>query len=165
MSASRAFDLALWVPSTPSNPGDGVLVAAVGPPFASGFAPLVQGVKPGITVGASMPAANAANQILLSGAGPGFAWGLVSNPAAAAQVPPPTAQNQLVLSDASNMWQTSSISAVLTLGGAITASVGGVFANSANISFTPSGALATRIDGGDPSLSRLDNFTLDQGTF
>ena len=164
MSATRAFDLALWVP-TPANVGDGVVVNALGPPFMSAFAPLVQGVKPGITIGNSMPAANAQNQILISGPGPGFAWALGTNPAAAAAVPPSTAPNQLIMSDGSLTWQDTTIGVVLGLGGAVTISQGGTFVAAANLVFTPAAALATRIDGGDPALSRIDNFTLDSGQF
>ena len=164
MSATRAFDLALWVP-TPANVGDGVVVNALGPPFTSAFAPLVQGSKPGVVVGNSMPAANAQNQILISGAGPSFAWALGVNPAAAASVPPSTAQYQLIMADATPSWQTTSIAVVLGLGGAVTVSQGGTFVAAANLAFTPAAALATRIDGGDPALSRIDNFTLDSGQF
>ena len=164
MTATRAFDLALWVP-TPANVGDGVVVNALGPPFTSTFAPLVQGTKPGITIGNSMPAATAQNQILLSGPGPSFAWSLVLNPAAAASVPPATAQYQMLMSDAALTWQDTTIGVVLGLGGAVTISQGGTFVAAANLVFTPAAALATRIDGGDPTLSRLDNFSLDSGQF
>jgi hypothetical protein len=161
---TRAFDVAMFVP-TPANVGDGVVVNALGPPFTSQFAPLAQGTKPGITVGASMPAANAQNQILISGAGPGFAWALGTNPAAAAAVPPSTAQYQLIMADATPSWQTASIGTVLGLGGAVTVSAGGTFVQAANLAFTAAAALATRIDGGDPNFSRLDNFLLDSGVY
>ena len=164
MTATRAFDLALWVP-TPANVGDGVVVSALGPPFTSIFAPLVQGTKPGVIVGASMPAATAQNQILISGAGPGFAWALGVNPAAAASVPSPTAQYNLIMADATPSWQNTTIPAVLAQGGAITQSAGGTFAIGANLVFTAMASLTKRIDGGDPNFSTLDNFTIDAGTF
>jgi hypothetical protein len=164
MTATRAFDLALWVP-TPANVGDGVVVNALGPPFTSVFAPLVVGSKPGVTVGNSMPAATAQNQILLSGPGPNFAWGLVLNPAAAASVPPATAQYQLIMADAALTWQDTTIGVVLGLGGAVTISQGGTFVQAANLVFTAAAALTTRIDGGDPTLSKIDNFSFDSGTF
>ena len=164
MSATRAFDLALWVP-TPVNVGDGVVVNALGPPFTSAFAPLVQGTKPGITIGNSMPAATAQNQILISGPGPSYAWALGTNPAAAAAVPPATAQYQLIMADAFDTWQTTTIGVVLGLGGAVTVSQGGTFVQAANLVFTAAAALTTRIAGGDPTLSRIDNFSLDCGVY
>ena len=161
---TRAFDVAMFVP-TPANVGDGVVVSALGPPFTSQFAPLVVGGKPGVVVGASMPAANAQNQILISGAGPNYAWALGTNPAAAAAVPPATAQYQLIMADATPSWQTTSIGVVLGLGGAVTQTLGGTFVQAASLVFTPAAALATRIDGGDPNFSRIDNFTIDAGVF
>ena len=164
MAATRAFDLALFVP-TPTNPGDGVVVNTVGPPFTTRFSPLVTGTAPGVVVGASMPAATAQNQILVSGASPGFAWSLVSNPAVAATVPPPTAPNQVLLSDATPSWQDSSISAMLLIGGALTNSTGASFVSSANVVFAASALMTTRVNGGDPAFSQIDNFTIDAGTF
>jgi hypothetical protein len=154
----------VWV-AQPSNVGDGVVVNALGPPFQSQFAALVQGAKPGITVGNSMPAAVAQNQILISGAGPGFAWALGTNPAAAAAVPPSTAQYQLIMADATPSWQTTSIGVVLGLGNAVVTTASATFAAAANHLFTATAALTTRIDGGEPTLSRIDNFSLDSGTF
>ena len=164
MSLSRAFDLAQWV-GQPVNVGDGVVVSALGPPFQSLFKPLVTGSAPGVVVGSSVPAAAAQNQILISGPGPGYAWALGTNPAAAASVPPATAQNQLLMSDASDTWQITTIAAMLGLGGAVTQSGGGTFAIGASLVFTPMASLTKRIDGGDPTLSQIDNFNLDCGTF
>jgi hypothetical protein len=161
---TKAFDLALFVP-VPANVGDGVVVSALGPPFATQFKPLVVGSQPGVTVGASMPAANAQNQILLSGPGPTFAWSLVLNPAAAASVPPATAQNQMLLSDAALTWQDTTIGTVMALGNAVTTTLGGTFVAAANLVFTATASPVVRIDGGNPSFSTLDNFTLDSGTF
>jgi hypothetical protein len=161
---TRAFDTALFVP-VPANVGDGVVVTGLGAPFTTAFAPLVQGTKPGITVGASMPAANAQNQILISGPGPGFAWALGTNPAAAATVPPATAQYQMIMADASDQWQTTTIATVLTLGGAVTNSGGGAFASTANLAFTAGASMTTRIDGGNSAFSMIDNFTIDAGVF
>ena len=163
MSATKAFDLALFVP-TPVNSGDGVVVDVLGPPYTTKFAPLVVGAKPGVVVGATMPAASAQNQILVSGPGPGFDWGLGTNPAAAATVPPATAQHQLIMSDATLLWQDTTIDGVMALGGAITSTLGGTFVSTANLVFTAV-APGTRIDGSDPNLSKIDNFTLDCGTF
>ena len=164
MSLSRAFDLAQWV-GQPANVGDGVVVSAVGPPFQGQFAPLVTGGKPGVSVGASMPAANAQHQILLSGPGPAFGWTLVLNPAAAASVPPASAQRQMLMSDAALTWQDTTIPTVMALGNAVTTTVGGVFSTSAKLTFTPTSTPTVCIDGGDPTLSLLDNFGFDFGTF
>ena len=161
---TKAFDLALFVGS-PVNVGDGVVVTGLTSPYPTQFAPLVVGGKPGVTVGAAMPAANAQNQILLSGPGPTFAWSLALNPAAAASVPPATASRQLLMSDAALTWQDTTISVVMALGNAVTTTFGGVFVAAANLVFTPAAVAAVRIDGGDPALSIIDNFTLDCGVF
>ena len=132
MSATRAFDLALFVPA-PTNVDDGVVVDAFGPPFTTKFTPLVVGSQPGVVVGSTMPAATAQNQILISGAGPTFAWALVLNPAAAASVPTPTAQYQLIMADATLTWQDTTIAAVMALGNAVTTTLGGVFVSTAKL--------------------------------
>jgi len=164
MTVTRAFDTAQFVP-VPANVNDGVVVSALGPPFVTAFKPVVTSVAPGVTVGASMPAATAQNQILISGAGPGFAWALGTNPAAAASVPAATAQYNLIMADATPSWQNTDIPTVLTRGGAVTQSAGGTFAVGANLVFTAMASLTKRVDGGDPNFSQLDNFTLDCGTF
>ena len=164
MSASRAFDLALFVP-TPVNSGDGVVVDVPGPPFTTKFAPLVTGSGPGIVVGGSMPKANAQNQILISGPGPNYAWALGTNPAAAASVPPATAQHQMLMADASGTWQTTTIATVMGLGNAVTTISGGDFTPSAQLTFQTTASPSVCIDGRDPTLSILDNFTIDCGTF
>jgi hypothetical protein len=166
MTVTRAFDTAQFVPSPGNNNvNDGALIMSVGPPFATAFKPVVVGAQPGVTVGASMPAANAQNQILLSGPGPGFAWGLALNPAAAASVPPATAQYQMLMSDAALTWQDTTITTVMALGNAVTTTNGGTFVATAKLVFTDAAVAAVRIDGGDPNLSLIDNFTLDSGTF
>ena len=164
MSASRAFDLALFVP-TPVNSGDGVVVDVPGPPFTTKFAPLVTGSGPGIVVGGSMPKANAQNQILISGPGPNYAWALGVNPAAAASVPPATANHQMLMSNASLQWTDTTISTVMGLGNAVTTTSGGTFVPAAKLVFQTSATPAVCVDGGDSSLSILDNFTIDCGTF
>ena len=136
MSLSRAFDLAQWV-GQPANVGDGVVVSAVGPPFQGQFAPLVTGGKPGVSVGASMPAANAQNQILLSGPGPAFGWTLVLNPAAAASVPPASAQRQMLMSDAALTWQDTTIPTVMALGNAVTTTVADLLLDQRQIDLHP----------------------------
>jgi hypothetical protein len=161
---TKAFDLALFVPA-PANVGDGVVVNALGPPFTTQFAPLVVGGKPGVTVGASMPAANAQNQILISGPGPTFTWVLGVNPAAAASVPPATANQQMLMSNASLQWTDVTIGAVMALGNAVTTTLGGTFSASAALIFTPTASPTVCIDGGDPNFSLLNNFTIDAGTF
>lgn len=164
MSVSRAFDTAQFV-GTPVNVNDGVVVSALGPPFATTFKPVVVGSQPGVVVGSSVPAANAQNQILISGAGPSFAWALGTNPAAAASVPNPTAQYQLIMADGTPTWQTTTIGTVLGLGGAVMQATGGIFATVASLVFTATASLTKRIDGADPTMSLIDNFTIDAGTF
>lgn len=161
---TKAFDLALFVP-VPANAGDGVVVDLLGPPYTTKFAPLVAGAKPGVVVGGSMPAATAQNQILLSGVGPSFAWGLVLNPAAAASVPPATAVNQLLMSDASLQWQDATIGTVMALGKAVTTTVGGTFDATAKLTFSTAAVVTLCLDGVDPNLSQIDNFFLDCGVF
>ena len=164
MSVSRAFDLAQFV-NVPANVNDGVVVNALGPPFTTQFKPVVTSVNSGVTVSSSVPAANAQGQILLSGAGPGFAWGLGTNPAAAASVPPPTAQNQVLMADAVPTWQPTTATTLVQLGGACMLSSGGAFAAAAKLTFATTASVSTCIDGVDPTKSQLDNFTLDCGVF
>jgi hypothetical protein len=163
MAVTRAFDLALFVP-VPVNVNDGVVVSALGPPFATTFKPVVTSVNPGVTVSASIPAANAQGQILISGPGPTFAWALGTNPAAAASVPPATASHQLLMSDASLTWQDTTIDTVMGLGNAVTTTLGGTFVAAAKLVFATPAIAAVRIDGG-PNLSIIDNVTLDSGQF
>ena len=86
MSVSRAFDLAQFV-NTPANVNDGALVSALGPPFTAAFKPVVTSASSGVTVGSSIPVATAPNQVLLSGAGPGYAWGLGVQPGPGGGIP------------------------------------------------------------------------------
>ena len=164
MSASRAFDLAQWV-GEPVHAGDGLVINALGPPFQSIFKPVVTSNAPGVSVGSSVPAANAQGQSLLSGPGPGYAWSVVTDPAASATVPPPTAQNQLILSDGTPSWQVSSISAVMLISGACMLATGGTFSSAARLTFATTATPSVCIDGGDPALSMIDNFSWDAGTF
>jgi hypothetical protein len=165
MTTSRAFDLALFV-GVPANLNDASVVSVTGPPFSTAFKSVALSSKPGgVTVQADVPQANAQGQIMLSGAGPNYAWGLATNPAAAASVPPPQARFDIIMADSVPSWQVSSVSAIMTLGGAVTITGGGTFVQAANLVFTPTGAPSRRLDGGDPNFSLLDNFTLDAGTF
>ena len=164
MTMSRAFDLAQWV-NEPANVNDGVVVSALGPPFTGAFKPLVVGSQPGVVVGSSVPAANAPGQIIVSGAGPSFAWGLAADPAAAASVPPPTAPNQVIVADSVPSWQPTTASALVLLGGACMLATGGNFAAAAKLTFSTTASISTCIDGVDPTKAQLDNFLLDCGTF
>lgn len=164
MSATKAFDLALFVPA-PANVNDGVVVSAIGPPFVTAFKPLVVGSKPGVTVNADVPAANAQGQIMVSGAGPGFGWGLATNPAAAASVPPPTARYQVIWADATPTWVTTDLTTMFVQGGAVTQLYGGSFAVGARLTFSPTVSPSAAIDGVDATRNSIDNFTLDCGTF
>lgn len=161
---TKAFELALFVPN-PVNSGDGVVVDVLGPPYTTKFAPLVTGSGPGIVVGGSMPKANAQNQILISGPGPNYAWALGTNPAAAAAVPPATANRQMLMSDASLTWQDTTIGVVMALGNAVTTTNGGLFTPSAKLTFQTTATPSVCIDGGDPAFSFIDNFSWDAGTF
>ena len=162
---SRAFDLALFV-GTPSNVNDASVVSSAGPPFSTAFKSVALSSKPGgVTVQTDMPAAVKQGQIMLSGAGPNFAWGLIDNPAAAASVPPPSASGQVVMADAVPSWQATTANALVTYGGACMLATGGAFAAVAKLTFTPTGASSVRLDGGDPNFSILDNFSFDFGQF
>ena len=106
MSASRAFDLALFV-GTPANVNDASVVSGTGPPFVTAFKSVALSAKPGgVTVQTDVPAAVKQGQIMLSGAGPSFAWGLIDNPAAAASpCRLPRAPGQVVMADGIPSWQ------------------------------------------------------------
>jgi hypothetical protein len=161
---SKAFDLAMFI-GAPVNVGDGVVVTGVTSPFPTKFAPVAQGALPGVVVGASMPAAVAKDQILISGPGPTYAWSLGTNPAAAAAVPPPTARYQVLLSDAALTWQDATINTLMGLGNAVTTTAGGDFTPAAQLVFQTTATASVRIDGRDPNLSIIDNFGWDAGTF
>ena len=165
MPATRAFDLALFV-GVPANVNDASVVNAAGPPFTTTFKSVALSSKPGgVVVQNDVPAASKAGQIMISGSGAGFPWGLIDNPAAAASVPPPSAQYDVVIADATPAWQHTSLSTFMTLGNAVTTTNGGTFVQTANLVFTATATATKRLDGGDPAFSLLDNFTIDCGTF
>ena len=170
MSATKAFDLALFVP-TPANVGDGVVVSALGPPFGTQFAPLVQVSKPGVVVGASMPAANAQNQILISGHRPDLqplgARPHQSRRYAAAGLPRrrPLIIEMLMSDALRSLGRTPPSLTVMALGDAVTTTVGGLFVPTAKLTFQTSATPTVCIDGGDPAFSILDNFSWDAGQF
>jgi hypothetical protein len=164
MTISRAFDLAQWV-GKPVELGDALVVSALGAPIASQFKPVVTSSAPGVVVGSSVPAANAQGQSLLSGPGPGYAWGVVTDPAASASVPPPTATGQVLVSDATPSWQAMTGSVFVQVAGACMLSTGGRFSTSAKLTFTTTASASVCIDGGDPNLSMIDNFGWDAGVF
>jgi hypothetical protein len=168
MGTTPAFDLALFADSSaPQNPGDGVVVANLGPPLGVRYAPLVQATTPGVSVAASVPKATQTNQIMVSGSGPDYPWGLTVNPAVAASVPPPTAMNHTLLSDGTLKWQESTLAALLAAGNAVVTNAGALYTFDATsvIAFTASANLATRLDGGNSAKSQIDNFSIDAGTF
>lgn len=185
---TKAFDSALFIPPNP-NAGEVVEVVSIGPPFQTGWGNYIAG-PPGTTVEASVPAATAQGQVLLSGPGPDFEWTPVvsssslppptganqtyvsaqSSPFAmqlARAVPDPTAVQQVLLSAGGGpfLWTQSSVANLMTLGNAVTTTVGGVFTATASLVFTASAGLTTCIDGSDPTKSAIDNFTIDAGTF
>ena len=162
---TKAFDLALFVGS-PANVNDASVVAAIGPPFVTTFKSVALSAKPGgVTVNADVPQAAKAGQIMLSGAGPNFSWGLIDNPAAAASVPPPSAPGQVIVADSVPSWQPTTANALVQYGGACMLATGGTFAAVAKLTFTTTATPTVCIDGGDPTLSLLDNFSWDAGTF
>lgn len=187
---TKALDMALFVPANPQA-GEVVEIASPGPPLKTQFNTYIGG-PPGVVVEASLPAATAQGQSLLSGPGPDFEWDAVatsstlpvpagpnqtyvSGPSApysmqlAAAMPQPTAPNQIVVSggSAGGPWPYGlmTIAQIVSAGNAVTTTNGGVLNAGAVLGFTPSTGSTVRIDGGDPTKSSLDNFTLDAGTF
>jgi hypothetical protein len=161
---TKAFDLALFVPA-PTSVGDGVVVSALGPPFATEFAPLVTGGQPGVTVGSSVPAATKGEQILVSGSSAGFPWSLIDNPAIAATVPSPDAAGEMLFSNSTPAWVSVPASAVLQGGGAMFVSSNNRMTPSGKITFQTTAMPSVCLDGTDPELSIIDNFSWDAGTF
>jgi hypothetical protein len=185
---TKAFDSALFIPPSP-NAGEVVEIASPGPPLKTQFNTYIGG-PPGVTVDASVPAATAQGQSLLSGPGPGFDWESV---ASSSVLPIPTGPGQTYVSafgspypmqltpatpqasaayqvmvsgpSGSFPWMVASIPTLMTLGNAVTTINGGTFIDGANLVFTPSAGFTTRMDGTDPSASAIDNFTIDAGTF
>jgi hypothetical protein len=161
---SRAFDLALFV-GTPVNVNDASVVAGTGPPFVTTFKAVALSSPPGVVVHANVPAASAQNQIMISGPGPTYAWALGTNPAASAAVPPPDAVGQVLIADGAPTWTTTTADALVQYGGACMLASGGVFSVAAKLTFMTTASLSVCVDGGDSSLSALDNFAIDAGTF
>lgn len=168
MTTTPAFDLALYVDNTtPQHVNDAVVVQSLGPPLSTKFTPVVVSSTPGVTVDASVPKANAQNQILVSGTGPNYPWGLTTNPAVAATVPPPSGANRVLMSDSTLTWKDTALSALLSAGNAVVTNGGALytFDSTSVLAFTASLSLVTRLDGGDPTKSMIDNFSIDAGTF
>jgi hypothetical protein len=162
---TKCFDLALFV-GVPINVNDAVLATDLGPPFATTFKPVALSAKAGgVTVANDVPAATKAGQIMISGAGAGFPWSLIDNPAAAAVVPAPTAQYQVLMADATPSWQITTPDVILARGNAVTTTVGGTFVSAAKLTFSVAATMQTRLDGTNPDLSLIDNVTLDAGQF
>jgi hypothetical protein len=185
---TKAFDSALFIPANP-NAGELVEVASAGPPLKTQWGNYIAG-PPGTTVEASVPAATAQGQVLLSGPAPGFEWTPVVS---SSSLPPPTGANQTYVSSQSSPfvmqlaravpdasaaqqilvstgagpypWTTNTIAQLMAAGNAVTTTVGGVFSTTAILTFTASASLTVCIDGSDPTKSAIDNFTIDAGTF
>ena len=186
---TKAFDSALFIPASP-NAGELVEVASPGPPLKTQWGNYISG-PPGISVEASVPAATAEGQVLLSGPGPDFDWTPVVS---SSSLPPPTGPGQTYVSGPSDpfgmqvapavpqpsavmhvlysgpmagsaAFAWTSIGNIMSLGGALTIA-GGTIVRGGAIVFTPvlSGTNVV-LDGGDPTKSIADNFTIDAGTF
>lgn len=185
---TKAFDSALFIPANP-NAGEVVEIASPGPPLKTQFGNYIAG-PPGVSVEASVPAATAQGQSLLSGPGPDFDWTPV---ASSSTLPVPTGPGQTYVSGADTPFPMQLMSAapqppnalqalysgqpgavgftwtpitnLLQLGGALTIA-GGTIVRGGALIFTPV-ATGTNIvlDGGDPTKSIADNFTIDAGTF
>jgi hypothetical protein len=184
---TKAFDSALFIPPNP-NAGELVEIASPGPPLKTQFGNYIAG-PPGISVEASVPAATGQGQSLVSGPGPDFDWTpvltssdlptptgpgqtFVSAPddpfpmELAPAVPQATAINMVMVSGANPYnWTTMTSANLVTLGGAVTNANGAAFGAGANIAFATTAGLTTRINGINPTLSAIDNFTIDAGTF
>ncbi len=185
---TKAFDAALFIPANP--PAGGVVdVATPGPPLKTQWGNYIAG-PPGISVDASVPAANAQGQSLISGPAPDFEWEAV---ATSSTLPVPTGPNQTYVSDQNTPfpmilkravpdatgaqqvlwsvgggpypWTGVAASTMLTQAGAVTNFGGGSFTAGSNLAFAPTGTLTTRVNGTDPAASAIDNFTIDAGTF
>ena len=185
---TKAFDSALFIPANPQT-GEVVEIASPGPPLKTQFNTYIGG-PPGVTVEASLPAATGQGQSLLSGPAPDFEWEAAptsstlpvptganqtyvssqSSPFAmqlARAVPDPTTTGQVLYSVGGGpfAWTPLSLTNLMTLGNAVTTTVGGVLSATASLIFTASASLSTCIDGSDPTKSAIDNFTIDAGTF
>ena len=186
---TKAFDSALFIPPNP-NAGEVVEIAAPGPPLKTQYGNYVS-APPGISVEASVPAATAPGQSLLSGPAPGFEWEPVTS---SSVLPVPTGANQTYVSAQTSPfamqltpatpqasapqqvllsggslgpfpWTLATVPQLMTTGNAVTTTVGGTFSVAASLTFNQSATLSTRMDGSDPTKSAIDNFTIDAGTF
>src|ERR1700722_1057351 len=185
---TKAFDSALFIPASP-NVGELVEVVSPGPPLKTQWGNYIS-APPGVSVEASVPAATAPGQSLLSGPAPDFEWeptltsSTLPTPTGPNQtyvsaqlapfgmglaraMPDPSASAQVPYSVGGGPYQWTPLALVnlMTLGNAVTTTVGGVLSATAFLTFTASATLSTCIDGSDPTKSAIDNFTIDAGTF
>jgi hypothetical protein len=184
---TKAFDSALFIPPNP-NTRELVEVVSPGPPLKTQWGNYISG-PPGISVEASIPAATGQGQSMVSGPAPDFDWTpvltasnlptptgpgqtYVSAPddpfpmQLAPAVPQATAINMVMVSGAAPYnWTTMTSANLVVLGGAVTNSGGAAFGVGANVVFAPATGLTTRINGFNPAMSAIDNFTIDAGTF
>lgn len=151
---TKAFDLALYIPLGATT-GEAVEVLTPDPVLTTRRVIYVEGAADA-HVDASVPKATAAGQLMVAGPSPDFAWlaGSVGVPG----LPVAVAQNQIMVSGPGPTF-------AWDIGKAVLESIGGVLAAGANIVFTAAGALTTRLNGGDPARSAIDNFNLDCGTY
>lgn len=187
---TKAFDSALFIPVNPLS-GEVVEVSSPGPPLLTQWASYISG-PPGTVVETDLPAATAPGQTLLSGPAPDFLWTPATTTASlpvptganqtyvsgqnapysmqlAAATPQPTGPGQIVVSggSAGGPWPYTlqTMAQVVAQGGAVTNVAGGSLSAGANIVYAPSATLTTRLDGGNPATSAIDNFSIDMGTF
>lgn len=80
---TKALDHALFIPPNPTT-GEVVEIDQPGPPLTTKYAPFTP-----------VPAASAANQTLVSGSGPAYAWTAGASPSS---LPPASAQGQILVS-------------------------------------------------------------------
>jgi len=135
-----------------------MVVTGSAAPFAYQLSPIQTVLQP-----------NAQGQIMVSNASPAWALQTVSGmlSAAGAITTQPTGPNQVLLSSTGTppTWTLSTISALLAAGGAVMNATGGSLAQAANLVFAATPTLTTRIDGGSPAMSAIDNFTIDSGVY
>lgn len=151
---TKAFDLALYIPPG-ANTGEAVEILTPDPVLTTKRVIYVEGAADA-HVDASVPKATAAGQLMVAGPSPNFDW--LASSVGVPGLPVAVAQNQIMVSGPGPAF-------AWDIGKAVLETVGGTLAAAANIVFTAAGALTTRLNGGDPSKSAIDNFTIDCGTY
>ena len=161
---TKAFDLALFVP-TPVNSGDGVVVDVPRAAVHHQVRAFGHRLRPRHCRRRLDAEGECAEPDPDLGARPELCLGARNQSRRGGGVPPATANHQMLMADASLTLGRHHHRVVMGLGNAVTTTSGGDFTPSAKLTFQTTATPSVCIDGRDPTLSIIDNFTFDSGVF